>query len=116
MTVERDPRLDSVLTAPPKESWQIIFEKVWEIFSAPLTPERDGPCAAPLMPGHRSRLGRGVASGVPRHEPCLLKLVTHSPVSHRFLASRRVRYVDTPDRDALASGRPVHRLHIRRRP
>ena len=39
MTVERDPRLDAVLTAPPKEAWQIIFEKLWEIFSAPLTPQ-----------------------------------------------------------------------------
>src|SRR5271166_4581730 len=39
MTVQRDPRLDSVLTAPPKEAWQIIFEKLWEIFSAPLTRE-----------------------------------------------------------------------------
>jgi len=39
MTVERDPRLDSVLTAPPKEAWRIIFERLWEIFSAPLTPQ-----------------------------------------------------------------------------
>ena len=38
MTADRDPRLDSVLTAPPKEAWQVIFEKLWEIFSAPLTP------------------------------------------------------------------------------
>ena len=38
MTVDRDPKLDSVLTAPPKEAWQVIFEKLWEIFSAPLTP------------------------------------------------------------------------------
>ncbi len=37
MTVERDPRLDLVLTAPPEEAWRIIFEKLWEIFSAPLT-------------------------------------------------------------------------------
>ena len=39
MTVERDPRLDAVLTAQPKEAWQIIFEKLWEIFSGPLTPQ-----------------------------------------------------------------------------
>ena len=39
MTADRDPRLDSVLTAPPKEAWQVIFEKLWEIFSAPLTPQ-----------------------------------------------------------------------------
>lgn len=38
MTARRDPRLDSVLTAPPKEAWQVIFEKLWEIFAAPLTP------------------------------------------------------------------------------
>jgi len=31
-------RLDSVLTAPPKEAWQFIFDRVWEVFSAPLTP------------------------------------------------------------------------------
>ncbi len=37
MTAQRDPKLDSVLTAPPKEAWQVIFDKLWEIFSAPLT-------------------------------------------------------------------------------
>src|SRR5947209_13361936 len=39
MTDERDPRLDFILTAPSPEAWQVIFEKLWEIFSAPLTPE-----------------------------------------------------------------------------
>ncbi len=39
MTAARDPKLDSVLTAPPKEAWQVIFEKLWEAFSAPLTPQ-----------------------------------------------------------------------------
>jgi hypothetical protein len=37
MTANRDPRLDAVLTAPAKEAWQGIFEKLWEIFSAQLT-------------------------------------------------------------------------------
>lgn len=37
MTTERDPKLDSVLTAPPREAWQVIFENLWEIFSGPLT-------------------------------------------------------------------------------
>jgi len=40
MTADRDQRLDSLLTAPAKEAWQAIFEKVWEIFSAPLTPQQ----------------------------------------------------------------------------
>ena len=40
MTAERDPKIDSVLTAPPKEAWQVIFENLWEIFSAPLAPHR----------------------------------------------------------------------------
>ena len=39
MTAGRDPRLDSVLIAQPKEAWQVIFDKLWEIFSAPLTPQ-----------------------------------------------------------------------------
>ena len=39
MTASRDPTLDSVLTAQPKEAWQVIFEKLWEIFSAPLAPQ-----------------------------------------------------------------------------
>lgn len=33
----RDPKLDAVLTAPPSEAWQAIFDKLWEIFFAPLT-------------------------------------------------------------------------------
>ena len=37
MTVGRDPNLDAILTATPKEAWQVIFDKLWEIFSAPLT-------------------------------------------------------------------------------
>jgi hypothetical protein len=40
MTTERDPKIDSVLTAPPKEAWQVIFDNLWEIFSAPLAPQR----------------------------------------------------------------------------
>ena len=37
MTAGRDPNLDAILTATPKEAWQAIFEKLWEIFSAPVT-------------------------------------------------------------------------------
>jgi hypothetical protein len=37
MTAERDPKIDSVLTASPKEAWEVIFEMLWETFSAPLT-------------------------------------------------------------------------------
>lgn len=37
MTGDRDPTLDSVLTGAPKEAWQTIFERLWGIFSAPLT-------------------------------------------------------------------------------
>ncbi len=36
MTVGRDPKLDGLLTAPPKEAWQDTFDKLWQIFSAPL--------------------------------------------------------------------------------
>lgn len=38
MTAERDSKLDAVLTEPTKEAWKVIFEKLWEVFSAPLTP------------------------------------------------------------------------------
>lgn len=40
MTAESDAQLDCVLTAPPTQAWQVIFQKLWEIFSAPMTPER----------------------------------------------------------------------------
>jgi hypothetical protein len=40
MTAERDPKIDSILTAPSKEAWQVIFENLWEIFSEPLAPHR----------------------------------------------------------------------------
>jgi hypothetical protein len=39
MKAERDPKLDSVLTAPASEAWQALFEQLWTIFSAPLTRE-----------------------------------------------------------------------------
>jgi len=37
MTAGRNPNLDAILTATPKEAWQVIFEKLWEIFSVPVT-------------------------------------------------------------------------------
>ena len=37
MTAGRDAILDAVLTSTPKDAWQVIFEKLWEILSAPLT-------------------------------------------------------------------------------
>ncbi len=39
MTAYHHPLLDSVLTAQPKEAWQGIFAMLWDIFSAPLTPQ-----------------------------------------------------------------------------
>ena len=39
MTSGRDSSLDAVLTAEPKEAWGIIFDRLWEIFAAPLTTE-----------------------------------------------------------------------------
>jgi hypothetical protein len=40
MAADLNSTLDSVLTAPPKEAWQVIFDRLWEIFSAPLTAQR----------------------------------------------------------------------------
>ncbi len=37
MTAPRDPKLDSVLTASPAVAWQAVFDKLQEVFSAPLT-------------------------------------------------------------------------------
>ena len=37
MTAGRDATLDAVLTSTPKDAWQVIFEKLWVIFSAPVT-------------------------------------------------------------------------------
>jgi hypothetical protein len=39
MTADRDPDLDSILAAPSDEAWRVIFDQLWEIFSAPLTPQ-----------------------------------------------------------------------------
>jgi hypothetical protein len=39
MTAERDPKLDAILTAPPQAAWQAIFEQLWQLFSAPLSPQ-----------------------------------------------------------------------------
>jgi hypothetical protein len=37
MSAGRDPKLDSILTAPPKEAWAAIFNKLLEVFSAPIS-------------------------------------------------------------------------------
>jgi hypothetical protein len=39
MKAAHDAKLDLVLTASASEAWQAIFEKLWEIFSVPLTPQ-----------------------------------------------------------------------------
>lgn len=39
MTADRDSIFDSALTAPAAEAWHSIIEKVWAIFSTPLTPD-----------------------------------------------------------------------------
>lgn len=39
MTTGHEPRNDVVLTAPPKEAWRVIFDKLWEVFSMPLVPQ-----------------------------------------------------------------------------
>lgn len=39
MTADHDTRSKSILTAEPKAAWQVIFDNLWEIFSAPLTPQ-----------------------------------------------------------------------------
>lgn len=36
MTTGRDPRLDAIVTASPKEAWQGVFDKLWDVFAAPL--------------------------------------------------------------------------------
>jgi len=40
LTVGNNFTLDSVLNAQPKDAWETIFASLWEVFSAPLTPER----------------------------------------------------------------------------
>lgn len=39
MTSDRDPSFDTILTASAKDAWQSIFNKLWQVFSAPLVPE-----------------------------------------------------------------------------
>lgn len=39
MTAGPDMKTKSVLTAEPKEAWQVIFDHLWEVFSPPLTPQ-----------------------------------------------------------------------------
>ncbi|HEY5911344.1 MAG TPA: hypothetical protein VJA21_12145 [Verrucomicrobiae bacterium] len=37
MTSGRDSTSDALLTAAPEEAWQAVFEKLWSVFSAPLS-------------------------------------------------------------------------------
>jgi len=39
VTSGRDPSLDAVLTTEPKEAWGIVFNRLFEIFGAPVTTE-----------------------------------------------------------------------------
>jgi hypothetical protein len=89
MSTARDPKLDGLLTAPAAETWQAIFARLWEIFSAPLTTqhaereviERERGIAQfeLLLSGSAWDLWRDYESSAPRATQSLIQFWNSTP-------------------------------------
>ena len=125
MTAGRDPKLDSILTAPPTEAWQVIFEKLWEIFSAPLTPQHAERTVAErerqvaelelLLSSAAWELWRDFEGGVPRTAPAVLEFWQRAPSGKAVLILDGLSLRETPWllQEARRRGYQIHQSGVR---
>lgn len=89
MTASPDPKLHSILTTPPTEAWQRIFDILWKIFSASLAPqeaerkitEREHKVAELelLLSGSAWELWNDFEASVPRTSQSLIEFWNDTP-------------------------------------
>ena len=125
MTAGRDPRLDSSLSAPPPAAWQAIFEKLWQIFSAPLTPqnverevaERERQVAELelLLSSSAWELWRDFEGCVPRTTPAVIEFWNRAPAGKAVLILDGLSLRESPWllQEAQRRGYQIHQAGVR---
>jgi hypothetical protein len=125
MTAGRDPKLDSILTAPPKEAWQVVFDKLWEIFSAPLTPqhaerevtERERKVAELelLLSGSAWELWHDFEGNVPRTAQAVIEFWNSVPAGKAVLILDSLSLRESPwlVQEAKRRGYQIHEACVR---
>lgn len=125
MTAVGDPKVDAVLTANPKEAWQSIFEKLWEVFSAPLSPqhvereitERERKVAELelLLSGSAWELWRDFEGSVPRTTQSIIEFWNRTPSGKAVLILDALSLRESPWllQEAKRRGYQIHQSGVR---
>ncbi|MEI7731347.1 MAG: hypothetical protein WCO56_17360 [Verrucomicrobiota bacterium] len=121
----RDPKLDTVLTADPAEAWSAIFTKLWDIFSAPLTPqhaerelidrERKIGELELLLSGAAWELWRDYEQFVPRSSQSVIKFWNNTPGGKAVLILDALSLREVPWllQEAKRRGYQLHQAGVR---
>lgn len=122
---ERDPRMDSVLTATPAAAWSAVFARLWEVFSAPLTPqhsereimdrERAISELELILSGSAWELWRDYENSVPRAAPSLIEFWNKTPGGKAVLILDALSLREVPWllSEAKRRGFQVHQAGVR---
>lgn len=125
MSTGRDPQLDCILTASAKEAWEVVFEKLLDIFSAPLTPahvekevtERERKVAELelLLSGSAWELWREFEGSVPRTTQSLIEFwnKTSSGKAVLILDGLSLREMPWLLQEAKSRGYQIHQSAVR---
>lgn len=125
MTAARDPKLDAVLTASPAEAWQAVFERLWEVFSAPLSVQhaerevmererRVGELEL-LLSGSAWELWREFESSVPRASMAVIEFWNANPSGKAVLILDGLSLREMPWllQEANQRGYQIHQAGVR---
>ena len=106
MIAAGEPRLDAVLTADPKEAWQTIFARLWEVFSPPLSVqhverelaqrERHVAGLELLLSGSAWELWNDFEKSAPRTAPSLIDFWNTTPPGKAVLILDGLSLRETP--------------------
>ena len=125
MTTARDPKLDAVLTADPADAWQAVFEKLLEVFSAPLSAqhaerevierERKVGELELLLSCSAWELWRDFESSVPRNSKAVIEFWNANPSGKAVLILDGLSLREMPWllQEAKQRGYQIHQAVIR---
>jgi len=126
MTSARDPKLlDAVLTASPVDAWLAVFDKLYEVFSEPLTPqhverevadrERKVVELELLLSGSAWELWREFEASVPRTTKSLIEFWNTTPAGKAVLILDGLSLREMPWllQEAKRRGYQIHQTAVR---
>jgi hypothetical protein len=125
MTAARDTRLDAILIAQPKEAWQGIFEKLWEVFCPPVSSqhaereitgcERKISEIELLLSGSAWELWRDFEMSVPHTAQSLIEFWNNTPSGRAVLILDALSLRESPWllQEAQRRGYQIHQSGVR---